>query len=89
MTTQSDFRRYIHILEAHDKAYRIDLPYGRDDLDPAMSKETLDLHYGTLHKNYVDKALDGIDYEWNIAGAELHNKFFEQLRAPNTPNKPP
>lgn len=88
MTTTSDFRKYIHILEAHDKAYRIDLPYGREDLAPSMSKETLDLHYGTLHKNYVEKALDGIDYEWNIAGAELHNKFFEQLRAPSTPNKP-
>ena len=87
MDSISDFRKYIQILEAHDKAYRIDLPYGRGDLAPAMSKNTLDLHYGILHKNYVDKALDGIDYEWNIAGADLHNKFFEQFRAPSTPSK--
>lgn len=88
MTTKTDFRRYIHILEAHDRAYRIDLPYDKTELSPSMSKETIDLHYGTLHKNYVDKALDGIDYEWNIAGAQLHNKFFEQFRTYYTPNKP-
>ena len=85
---KNQFRKYIHIVEARDKAYRIDLPYGKDELDPVMSKDTLDLHYGKLHKNYVDKALDGIDYEWNIAGVELHNLFFAQFRAPNTPNKP-
>lgn len=84
----SEFRRYINILEAHDKAFRVDLPYNRGDLAPVMSKATLDLHYGKLHKNYVDKALDGLDYEWNIAGAELHNLLFAQFRAPHTSNKP-
>lgn len=31
-----------------------DLPYARDALEPAISKETLDFHYGKHHKGYVD-----------------------------------
>ena len=32
-----------------------ELPYARDALDPFMSAETLDFHYGKHHKAYVDK----------------------------------
>ena len=32
-----------------------ELPFARDALDPVMSAETLDFHYGTHHKAYVDK----------------------------------
>lgn len=88
MTTNIDFRQYIHILEAHNEAYRIDLPYKRDELEPVFSKEAIDLHYGTLHKNYVDKALAGINYEFNLAGLELHNLYFAQFRAPISNNRP-
>lgn len=84
---KTDFRRYIHILEAHDKAYRIDLPYKLDELDPVLSENTLKLHYGTLHKNYVDNALNGINYEFNLAGVELHNLYFAQFKAPTSNNK--
>ncbi|HET7756001.1 MAG TPA: superoxide dismutase [Steroidobacteraceae bacterium] len=31
------------------------LPYARDALEPHMSRETLDYHYGRHHKAYVDK----------------------------------
>jgi Fe-Mn family superoxide dismutase len=31
------------------------LPYARDALEPVMSGETLDFHYGKHHKAYVDK----------------------------------
>lgn len=31
------------------------LPYGREDLAPAISAETLDVHHGKHHKGYVDK----------------------------------
>jgi superoxide dismutase, Fe-Mn family len=31
------------------------LPFDRDALQPAMSAETLDYHYGKHHKAYVDK----------------------------------
>ena len=32
-----------------------ELPFARDALDPVMSAETLDFHYGKHHKAYVDK----------------------------------
>ena len=32
-----------------------DLPFARDALQPVMSAETLDYHYGKHHKAYVDK----------------------------------
>jgi len=32
------------------------LPYDLDALEPHMSKQTLDFHYGKHHKTYVDKA---------------------------------
>jgi Fe-Mn family superoxide dismutase len=31
------------------------LPYGRGALEPYMSRETLDFHYGKHHQGYVDK----------------------------------
>lgn len=31
------------------------LPYSRDALEPYISSETLDFHYGKHHKTYVDK----------------------------------
>jgi Fe-Mn family superoxide dismutase len=31
------------------------LPYARDALEPHMSRETLDYHYGKHHKTYVEK----------------------------------
>lgn len=33
----------------------IELPYSRSSLEPYMSRETLDLHYGKHHTGYVDK----------------------------------
>ena len=32
-----------------------ELPYSRNALEPCMSRETLDFHYGKHHKGYVDK----------------------------------
>jgi Fe-Mn family superoxide dismutase len=32
-----------------------ELPYSRNALEPYMSRETLDFHYGKHHKGYVDK----------------------------------
>ncbi|MDN5873960.1 MAG: superoxide dismutase [Sinobacteraceae bacterium] len=33
-----------------------ELPYSKDALEPHMSRETLEYHYGKHHKAYVDKA---------------------------------
>lgn len=32
-----------------------DLPYNRDALEPHVSGETLDFHYGKHHKGYLGK----------------------------------
>lgn len=42
------------------------LPFARDALQPYMSKETLDFHYGKHHKTYVDtlnKLIKGTEFE--------------------------
>jgi Fe-Mn family superoxide dismutase len=42
------------------------LPFARDALEPHMSRETLDFHYGKHHKTYVDttnKLLAGSEFE--------------------------
>ncbi|MGB1270811.1 MAG: Fe-Mn family superoxide dismutase [Endozoicomonas sp.] len=49
------------------------LPYERDALEPHISRETLDYHYGKHHKTYVDK-LNGL-----VAGTELESKSLEDI----------
>lgn len=42
-----------------------DLPYDRDALEPHVSSDTLDYHYGKHHQAYVDKlnsAIEGTNY---------------------------
>jgi len=49
-----------------DKFNLVELPYGRTALEPQMSRDTLDLHYGKHHSGYVDKLNDlikGTEYE--------------------------
>jgi len=36
-----------------------DLPYPKNALEPHISEETLEYHYGKHHKTYVDK-LNGL-----------------------------
>ncbi len=50
-----------------------ELPYAMDALQPHISKETLEFHYGKHHKNYVDK-LNGL-----IKGTEFEGKTLEQI----------
>ncbi len=50
-----------------------ELPYARDALEPHMSKETLDFHYGKHHQTYVDKA-NGL-----VAGTADEDKSLEEL----------
>ncbi len=49
------------------------LPYERDALEPHISKETLDFHYGKHHNTYVVK-LNGL-----VEGTELENKSLEDI----------
>ncbi len=47
-----------------------ELPYARDALQPHMSSETLDYHYGKHHKAYVDKT-NGMLGDKGLEGASL------------------
>ena len=49
------------------------LPYDRDALEPHISKETLDFHYGKHHNTYVVK-LNGL-----IEGTELEGKSLQDI----------
>ena len=49
------------------------LPYAMDALEPAMSKETLEYHYGKHHRAYV-KELNNL-----IKGSEFENATLEQV----------
>ena len=71
-----------------EKFVQVKLPYKRTGLEPVMSKATLDYHYGKLHKSYVEKANDDSSATFQVAGAFLHNLFFEQLKTSTGVNKP-
>ena len=72
-----------------DKLVQLTLPYDREELAPIKSKETIDYHYGTLYKAYVDRynKSEGDD-DFNEAGAFLHNIYFGQLQKPEGSNRP-
>lgn len=48
------------------------LPYAKEALEPHMSRETLEYHYGKHHKSYVDKANAA------AAGTEFENVSLEE-----------
>lgn len=81
------------IEESYKKKIELDaLNYSDTDLNPSLSKKTIDYHYHTLAKGYVDRynKNEG-DPTFNYAGAFLHNIYFSQFRKPqdnNTPNGP-
>ncbi len=49
------------------------LPYPRNALEPHISEETLNYHYGKHHQTYVDK-LNGL-----IDGTDMANKSLEEI----------
>ncbi|SJL82414.1 superoxide dismutase [Fe] [Vibrio palustris] len=49
------------------------LPFAKDALEPHISKETLEYHYGKHHNTYVVK-LNGL-----IPGTEFENKSLEEI----------
>jgi Fe-Mn family superoxide dismutase len=87
-----DLRQLVTLVEAKEKKTQLEqtaLPYTRDDLYPAMSRETLDYHYGKLYKGYVDRFNKGEgDPDFNEAGAFLHDIYFTQFRELGGPNAP-
>ena len=65
------------------------LPYARDDLEPSISEDTIDYHYGKLYKAYVTRFNNGEgDADFNEAGAFLHDILFRQYQKPMSSNNP-
>lgn len=75
--------------EKKQKLERIKLDYAKNDLEPVMSAETIDYHYGKLYKTYCDRYNAGEgDPDFNEAGAFLHSLYFSQFREPAGANAP-
>lgn len=71
------------------KLVHTELPYARDDLEPSISKETIDYHYSELYGGYVKRFNKGEgDADFNEAGAFLHNIYFTQFQSPSSSNNP-
>jgi Fe-Mn family superoxide dismutase len=65
------------------------LPYETDELDPAISKDTIEYHYGKLAKTYAERYNNNEgDAGFNEAGVFLHNILFQQYQTPKSSNKP-
>lgn len=68
------------------------LTYTLNDLEPVLSKKTLEYHYENLAKNYAKKYNNNEgDEDFNYAGWFLHDIYFAQFRQPQdsgTPNGP-
>jgi Fe-Mn family superoxide dismutase len=85
-----DLTHYIHLMEvANGDIKQNPLTFGKGDLHPVMSKETLDYHYTGLASKYFDRynASEG-DPKFHYGGATLHNLFFGNLKTPGGSNKP-
>jgi Fe-Mn family superoxide dismutase len=65
------------------------LPYEYGELSPAISKETIEYHYGKLAKTYATRYNNGDgDAGFNEAGVFLHNILFQQYQEPSPNNRP-
>jgi superoxide dismutase, Fe-Mn family len=86
--TYSFIRNFI--TEGRPTSLKIDaLPYGMNDLSPAISKATLDYHYEHLAKTYAKRYNAGEgDPVFNEAGVFLHNILFQQYQEPTENNTP-
>ena len=85
------FIKYVTLNEAKQPKDLVQtpLPYDRGALGKSLSKATIDYHYGSLYKAYVDRYNKGEgDPEFNEAGAFLHDKYFTQFRPPKGTNTP-
>jgi Fe-Mn family superoxide dismutase len=72
-----------------DRLIQLQLRYAKGDLDPAISEDTINYHYGKLYKSYVDRYNKGEgDADFNEAGAFLHRIYFDQFQSPTSSNNP-
>jgi superoxide dismutase len=58
MNMHTSIRHDIDLLEATTRPAKLEttpLPYGEDDLEPVLSKESLEYHYGHLARGYSNR----------------------------------
>ena len=68
---------------------QVKLSYARDALEPVLSEDAIDYHYGKLYRTYVNRFNSGEgDPDFNEAGAYLHSMYFPQLQIPDEANTP-
>jgi Fe-Mn family superoxide dismutase len=85
-------REIITILEDKSRPQDIEiipLNFTESEVNPVLSKETLDLHYGKLAHGYAERYnnKEG-DRDFNYAGVFLHNLLFTQYREVRNSNPP-
>ena len=69
--------------------YQDKLKFGKDELAPVMSENTIKYHYDGLAAKYSERYNKGEgDPDFNYGGAMLHNIFFANLTLPRAANKP-
>jgi Fe-Mn family superoxide dismutase len=86
-----NFIKHITLNEGHTPKTleQVPLPYKTDDLEPALSEDTIDYHYGKLYKTYVERYNKGEgDPDFNEAGAFLHDILFRQYQKSISSNNP-
>jgi Fe-Mn family superoxide dismutase len=88
-----DIKKYVDIvILAESKSEKVEqdkLSFGRRDLDPVMSEDTIKYHYDGLAAKYSERYNKGEgDPRFNYGGAVLHNLFFGNLAPPKSGNKP-
>ena len=72
-----------------EKVAILPLPYGTNDLAPAISRSTIEYHFEKLAKTYAKRYNAGEgDAKFNEAGVYLHNILFQQYKEPTPGNKP-
>jgi Fe-Mn family superoxide dismutase len=69
--------------------YQEKLKFGKNELNPVMSEDTIKYHYDGLAAKYSERYNNGEgDSNFNYGGAVLHNIFFTNLTTPRAANKP-
>ncbi len=75
-----------------DKPKTVDLTilsYNKNALEPVFSENSLKCHYDKIAKNHVMAYNSSKnDFDFDFAGAKLHNMFFAQFKKPNGNNLP-
>lgn len=89
---QQHIRQNLDLLEASTRPAKLEttpLPYGVKDLEPVMSRATIDYHFEHLARGYARRYNAGEgNADFNRAGSYLHNKFFPQFRPARSANRP-